>query len=313
MLTSLLMPSTRIITNNMKYHSPLVTVIVITYNSAKYIRETLDSVKNQTFNDIELIISDDCSTDNTLDIVTDWVEKNHRKIGKHGKDPLIITTDNNGGICHNYNNGLKFAHGKWIKYIAGDDILEVDCISSFVEAAEKCDDKIFICGTKPFTNSNTCLPERLLPEKWFKGDFRSQEKLIVRKGTIIEGPIFFLHRETLLSLNGFEEKYPFIEDYPLYMKFLKNGYRINLVQKCLIRYREYPESVSRSDNRFSKSIIDAIEDFAIPAAWRNKLYFHWYHETVKYAIRHKTHSKIVLYIMSALDIINWRNKIQKKH
>lgn len=290
---------------------PLVTIVVITYNSAKYVEQTLESVKNQTYDNIELIISDDCSPDNTLDIVKDWVEENKWKMWNIRNVPLVTSTDKNGGICHNYNNALKYASGKWIKYIAGDDILEPNCITAYIEVAENCNDKIFISGTKPFTNTGEILPSRLLPAEWFEGDCRMQERLIIKKGTIIEGPTLFLNRETLVSLGGFEEKYPFIEDYPLYMKFLKNGYRINLVRHHLVRYREYPESVSRSDNRFSRSIFDAIEDYAIPAAWRNKLYTRWWHEIVRKAIRHKKYPKSVLYMMSGLDIINWRNKLLK--
>lgn len=51
--------------------NPLVSVVVITYNSSKYIVETLNSVKKQTYKNIELIITDDCSTDNTVSVIKD--------------------------------------------------------------------------------------------------------------------------------------------------------------------------------------------------------------------------------------------------
>ena len=59
---------------------PLVSIIVITYNSAKYVLETLESAKNQTYQNIELIISDDCSIDNTVDICTRWLNENKDEI-----------------------------------------------------------------------------------------------------------------------------------------------------------------------------------------------------------------------------------------
>lgn len=293
-------------------YPPLVSVIVITYKSGIYVHETLNSVLNQDYKNLELIISDDCSPDNTMEIVSNWIQDNQVKINLRNLKLKVVTTDQNGGICHNYNNGLKYAHGKWIKYIAGDDILEPDCISTFVKYASPSNDKLFICGTKPFTNSGEQLPLRLLPTEWFKGDCKSQEKLIVRRGTIIEGPSLFINREALESLDGFEEKYPFIEDYPLCMKFLKHGYRINLVPHHLIRYREYPESVSRGDSRFATSIFHAIEDYAIPAAWKNRQYLYWWHEFTQKSIRHKRFPKIILYLMSGCDLINWRNKISKR-
>ena len=57
----------------------LVSISVITYNSSKYILDTLDSVKAQTYPNLELVISDDCSTDNTIDLCKDWVKRT--KIG----------------------------------------------------------------------------------------------------------------------------------------------------------------------------------------------------------------------------------------
>jgi len=53
----------------------LVSVVVVTYNSSKYVEETLESIKNQTYPNIELIVTDDCSTDSTVDIVMNWEEK----------------------------------------------------------------------------------------------------------------------------------------------------------------------------------------------------------------------------------------------
>lgn len=222
----------------------------------------------------------------------------------------IISTEANKGICGNYNNGLRHAKGEWIKYIAGDDILVPECIETFVKETGMSDDRIMISGTLPFCDKGDLKP-RLLPGKWFSGDAREQERLIVRKGTVIEGPTLFLHRETLITLGGFEEKYPFIEDYPLCMKYLKNGYRIRLVEKHLIRYREYPESVSRSDSRFSKSIFAAIDDYAIPAAKRNRQWLYWWHYRTQKAIRHREYPKPVLYLMSGLDPVNWKNKLVK--
>lgn len=280
---------------------PLVSVIVITYKSAKYVKQTLDSVLAQTYDKIEIIVSDDCSPDDTLAVCKQYADA-HSGI-------KIVTTPQNGGICANYNNGLRYASGQWIKYIAGDDILEPDCIETFVKATQGCDDKLYICGTKPFTNDGTQLPMRLLPSEWFAGDCRRQERLLVKKGTIIEGPTFFIHADTLRQLGGFEEKYPFIEDYPLYMKFLKNGFRIHLVERHLIRYRVYPESVSRSDIRFSKSIFDAIEDYAIPAAWRNGMYLHWWHEIVNKYIRHHCKSRLN-YLLAATDLLRWTKHLR---
>ena len=110
-------------------NNPLVSIVVITYNSAKYVLETLESAKQQTYCNIELIITDDCSTDNTVDLCDQWLETNKKNFVNV---QLLIGTEN-VGIPANLNKGIKIAHGEWIKSIAGDDILHEDCICNFIK------------------------------------------------------------------------------------------------------------------------------------------------------------------------------------
>ena len=58
--------------------SPLISILVISYNSSKFIIDTLESIKKQSYNNIELIVSDDYSTDNTIELVTNWLKLNKK-------------------------------------------------------------------------------------------------------------------------------------------------------------------------------------------------------------------------------------------
>ena len=90
---------------------PLVSIIVVTYNSSKYVLETLESVRKQTYQNIELIITDDCSLDDTLEICNEWVEGNKKRFVRTN----IVTVEKNTGIPSNCNRGIKKSTGKWIK------------------------------------------------------------------------------------------------------------------------------------------------------------------------------------------------------
>ena len=57
-------------------NGPLITVAIVTYNSSEFIVETLESIKSQTYHNIELIISDDCSTDTTVELCSNWIKEN---------------------------------------------------------------------------------------------------------------------------------------------------------------------------------------------------------------------------------------------
>lgn len=288
--------------------NPLVSIVVITYNSAKYVMETLESALSQTYRNVEIIISDDCSTDNTYDICKHYIDN---KNIKQGRVRCILTkTHSNGGICANYNNGLRHARGEWIKYIAGDDILEPDCIEEFVRKSNATDHKLYVCNRQDFCASGL-LRKSSYTEALFNGDSRRQERMINRGKFIISGPTLFIHRDTLISLGGFDEKYPYIEDYPIAMKFLKHGFNIGLLEKTMVRYRVYPESVSRADSRFADSIYRAYEDYGMASALRNRQYLIWWHEYVRRAVRNKQFNTMVLYTLSALDVINVKEKILK--
>lgn len=285
-----------------------VTVVVITYNSSRYVLDTLESIKEQDYSNIELIVSDDCSTDDTFKICREWVDKNISRFCR----AIVVKTEKNGGICVNYNRGLKEVTGKWVKYIAGDDILMPNCISTFVSALDECRDKIMISGTIHFSDSGNREEKHLLPKVFDEFEAKKQERFLVRKGTVIEGPTIFLETSTLRDLGGFEECYPFIEDYPLCMKYLSKGYHIHLVNKHLIRYRVYCESVSRGDSRFSRSIFDAIDFYAPKAALRNGMLLWYYHYKVNHIIRHlPINRRWIGYVLRSIDIINYWSIIRK--
>lgn len=99
--------------------NPLISVVIITYNSSKYILETLESIKAQSYKNIELIVSDDCSTDNSVELSTKWINENRDRF----TNAKIITTPVNTGISANCNRGLRECTGEWIKILSGDDIL----------------------------------------------------------------------------------------------------------------------------------------------------------------------------------------------
>ncbi len=256
-----------------KTDNPLVSIIVVTYNSSRHILETLDSIKIQTYSNLELIISDDCSTDNTIQICKDWASEN-----KHIhciNNIKIASTYQNSGITPNYNNGLKYAEGEWVKYIA-DDILVPNCIEEYVDYISQNEEKLVVSGITPFfenTRNRTVIPN----SKWFEGNANKQLRTLLKRGTILAGPTIFIHRETLLSFGGFDEKYPFVEDYPLFLKFTKKNYRIGIIYKPLVNWRCTPTSVSNSSDRFRESISGVIWDIAFPEMKKQRLYLYYWH------------------------------------
>ncbi|MFQ3296162.1 MAG: glycosyltransferase involved in cell wall biosynthesis [Polaribacter sp.] len=95
---------------------PLISVILPIYNVEKYIRECLDSILNQTLQDFEVLVIDDCSDDNTLEVIKSF---NDERI-------YIIEKEVNKGLIDSLNRGFKVARGKYIARVDGDDINALD-------------------------------------------------------------------------------------------------------------------------------------------------------------------------------------------
>ena len=102
----------------------VVTVSVITYNSSKFVLETLESIKAQTYQPLILNVCDDCSTDDTVEICEKWIDKNKDRF----IEAKIIVPEHNTGIPGNINRGIDACKTEWLKFIAGDDLLKPQCI-----------------------------------------------------------------------------------------------------------------------------------------------------------------------------------------
>lgn len=109
---------------NMNMRQPLVSINITTYNSSKFIIETLESAKMQTYQNIELIVSDDSSVDNTVELCKKWIEKNKERFVRC----KVITVEKNTGIAANCNRAMNASNGEWIKELAGDDIFLPNCV-----------------------------------------------------------------------------------------------------------------------------------------------------------------------------------------
>ena len=97
----------------------LFSIVCVTYNQENLIKECLDSIAGQDYRRIELIVCDDCSTDQTPQVVEGWLEDHQGRF----KNILFLKNEENLGISAAHDRGLRCTTGKYLKYIAGDDIL----------------------------------------------------------------------------------------------------------------------------------------------------------------------------------------------
>jgi len=118
---------------------PLVSIIIPVYNSEKYLAQAINSVQRQTWGNIELIVVDDGSTDNSLKIAMNYVN-----------DTVKVIRQRNSGSASARNRGLAEAQGKYIQFLDADDVLSDNKIAEQVFLLEKSPGKIAVCSTVHF-------------------------------------------------------------------------------------------------------------------------------------------------------------------
>lgn len=236
---------------------PLVSVVVVTYNSEKYVIETLESVKVQTYQNIELIITDDHSSDNTLNICEKWLENNKRRF----VSLRIISSDVNTGITINRNRGCLSAQGEWIKHIDGDDKLLPSCIADYIEFVTNNPYKnIVFSPLHLFGEGDLERWKKLLYSNFEyafslnKRDFR----ILLCKVCLFPAPSAFINTTFFNSVGGYDESIEWLEDWPFWVRSAFNGAHFAYITKPEVDYRISSSSLSQgiggTDSRFSEAI-----------------------------------------------------------
>lgn len=220
--------------------APTVTIIIPTYNSSATIAETLESVNEQTYRDYEVIVVDDCSSDDTVDVLKK-IEVPHS----------LIVREENGGPAAARNDGIAVASGEWIAFLDGDDVWLPRRLEVQMEAAKIDSDVSAFCGR--IVDFGASIPSVMGPdssaEALAKADLRdlSLEEFVYRNP--VSTSTVLARKDAIDELGGFDESFVGPEDYDLWMR-LVSRHRMQKLGLVLARYREYAGSLSMDDRKF---------------------------------------------------------------
>ena len=204
---------------------PLISVIMSTYNEEKYIETSLKSLLNQTFQEFEIIIVDDASTDNTRQLIQRLQDERIH----------LICNEENQGLTKNLNKALKYVTGKYIARMDGDDIAFPTRFEKQVQYMEKHPETMLVsCYTKSFGDSDLVFA---LPD--------DSEVLKVRMlvRPVYAHPGFMMRRELIEAGYRYNEEYRTAQDYEFASRVAEK-YKIGLVPEILLLYRVHKKQVS---------------------------------------------------------------------
>lgn len=236
-------------------NNTLVSVCIIAYNSSDYIIEALESVAAQTYNNIELIVSDDASSYNTVELCRNWLAAHESRFIRTG----LVVVEKNTGVTANANRALKQSQGEWIKYFAGDDKLLPNCIEdnmSYVTTHPETELLFSDMLSFGLNHSGTEINSR---SAYFKYLTPLQFKVHLLVQNFLPAPSAFLSRALYDRLNGFDEQIPMMEDKPLYIKALFSNCKMCYMTTPTVCYRIGEQSISqnhspqRTMNKFEES------------------------------------------------------------
>ena len=219
-------------------NKPLISICIPTYNSESFIKETIDSVLNQTYKNIEVIITDDCSKDKTVEIIRSFSDLRIK----------FFKNDKNLGVEGNWNKALQLASGKYIKLMGADDILYPTCIEEQVKVLEDTNNTDIVLTTSyknVINQDGKLIMTRRFPGASGRINGITALKKSLRHGTNIIGePVAGLFRAEILKKSGYYNgENLYMIDLDLWSRMLKFS-DLFVIDKVLYAFRISTQSIS---------------------------------------------------------------------
>lgn len=236
----------------------LISVIIPTYNSSKYINKCLDSVINQTYNNLEIILVNDCSTDNVEEIIVEYIKKDKRI--------KYFENEVNMGVGPTRNKGIANANGKYIYFLDSDDYINKDCIQELYNAIKEEDS--FSCTTTGYKNID--------------GDIvtfsRSREELMLLEYPSVCLRLF--NKRIIDEINLRFSNLRIGEDLEFVFKLLIYNNKVSFIDKPLFTYVIHKDSTIRTYNKNQIAVLEVLENIEKFAKDQNR--YKEFYEIIEY-------------------------------
>ena len=254
-----------------------VSIIITVYNCEKYIRECINSIINQTYKDIEIIIVDDGSTDDSY------------KICESIKDNRIkLFTHKNKGVSYSRNKGIAKSSGKFIMFVDSDDFLDKNTIEIMVSKMNKHSLDLIYCNLEYFDESRKYYPYKINKDLMLENNFDDIKKSIIslnylQKHSITNyGPIRCiggkLYSSKIIKENNlkFNEDIFLLEDGLFNLNYLDYAKKVMYLNKPLYKYRQLTSSTSYKYNENQLNQYDLIYEELQKHLKDNSYYLSYY-------------------------------------
>jgi len=229
--------------NNIYHKSgPKVSVVMAVYNSEPFLSETIESILNQTFQDFEFIIINDCPTDNSPETVKRYAKKDARVV--------LVNNEYNKGPAYSRNAGIKKAKGNYIAIIDSDDVALPERLKKQYDFLEK-NQTIFLAGSGWYDiDLHGNYLKKRIPTK-------NANKKLLRANCIHNPTVMFRNDQKTF----YRDKFHYAHDYDLWLRLMDRNKQLINLQEPLIKYRQNPASITFKNRGKQKLFRDKAIDF----------------------------------------------------
>lgn len=231
------------------YEKPLVSVIIPCYNHDKFVQESIQSVINQTYKNIELIVIDDGSKDSSVQVVQEMIRDCEERFTN-----FEFRHRPNKGVSATLNEAMEWCTGKYVALLASDDIIFTHKTQVQVDFLEKNEDITAVCGGVEIIDKNRNVTEvKLKPERTY--DF---ESIIMHKFELPTATQM-IRLDALLEVGGFNPDIV-LEDWYMWLKLSQIG-KIHYLHQILASYRKHDSNFSNNSEKMWQGRIDVLNCF----------------------------------------------------
>ena len=237
----------------------LITIIIPIYNCEKFIDRCLNSIINQTYKNIEIILINDGSTDNSMQIIDKYKEKDNR---------IKVIDKKNEGVSASRNIGIELSNGEYITFVDADDWLELDAIEKMYNTIVA--HNVDVVRANYFINKNTTenisigkmydLSNKVIKNYDFK-DVKMLEYFLLAKNSIPNLVMLLLIKKEILKINNikFDINLYMMEDVYFYLNLFLHIESIYYMDIPVYHYYQNLDSATKSTKKYDKNIKGIIE------------------------------------------------------
>jgi glycosyltransferase involved in cell wall biosynthesis len=229
-------------------NTPRLCVVIPSYNTAGYIVETLNSVLSQTYTNYEIVVVNDCSPDTPeLErVLTPFMERIR-----------YIKREKNGGLAAARNTALRATTADLIALLDSDDIWPPDSLSVQVKYLQQHPELDLVYGDGVFFGGEA--EGRRFSEFYPSSGEVTFESVVARRCNVFISVV--AKREPIVKVGLFDENLRRCEDFELWCRLLKAGYRIGYHRNVIMRYRRHSQSLSANELAMLNTIVEVHEHF----------------------------------------------------